>query len=90
MDNYGVSVDYLSVHHIYHSAWKYVTKSDVMNILVYKTLRNPKRQMPAKQDARGKQNHQRNIPWLKKTHLKMKTRLGRGHPAVERTNENVE
>ena len=73
-----------------------MTKSDeeyalkVMNILVYKTLRNPKRQTPAEQDARRKQNHQRDIPWLKKANLKMKTRLERGHPAVERTNENVE
>ena len=28
MDNYGVRLHYLSVHHNYYSMWKYVTKSD--------------------------------------------------------------
>ena len=80
MDNYGVRLHYLSVHHNYYSMWKYVTKSDKDYIQSDEhpppqDAAKPKKiKRQVKQDEREKQNHQRSIPWLKKARLNMKTK----------------
>ena len=95
MDNCGVSVHYSSVHHNYYSAWKYVTKSDKDYAQSDEHPRlqdavKPKTSNASHARCKRKNNHQRDIPWLKKARLKMKTKWGRGNLALERTNENVE
>ena len=79
MDNYGVSVHYSSVHHNYYSAWKYVTKSDEDYVQSDEHPRlqdaaKPKTSNASQARCKRKTKPPADIPWLKKAHLKMKTR----------------